>query len=119
MQIPVDVYQRTKTFFVTVQPKNACKLEFADQLWITFLDQPQPDIVVFSIITFYIHNILVTECKHGIGNNYIITFDEELEFLSTSIIELVNIDESSHEEAILIFITNKYLNKTEKVCYIG
>ena len=36
----------------------------------------------------------------------IITFNEELEFLSTSIIELVIIDESSHEEEIVIFITN-------------
>ena len=25
IQIPVDIYQRTKRFFVRVQPKNACK----------------------------------------------------------------------------------------------
>ena len=36
-----------------------------------------------------------------------------MEFLSTSIIELVNIDGSSHEESILIFIINKDLNMIE------
>ena len=47
------------------------------------------------------------------GPNNIITFNEELEFFSASIIELVNIDDSSHEEAIVIFITNKYLDTIE------
>ena len=56
------------------------------------------------------YNILVIKCKHGIGPNDIITFNEELWFLSISFIELVNIDESSHEEAILIFIKNEDLN---------
>ena len=32
---------------------------------------------------------MVTKCKHGIGTNDIITFNEELEFLSTLIIELL------------------------------
>ena len=36
-----------------------------------------------------------------------------MEFISTSIIELVNIDESSHEEDVVIFITYKDLNMTE------
>ena len=40
MQIPFDIYQRSKKFFVTDKPKNACKLEFADNLWLPFLDQP-------------------------------------------------------------------------------
>ena len=39
-------------------------------------------------------------------NNYI---------FSTPIIKLVNIDESSHEEVIVIFITNKDLNMTEQI----
>ena len=30
MEITVNIYQITKKFFVTVQPKNECKLEFAD-----------------------------------------------------------------------------------------
>ena len=76
MRIPFGNYQRTKTFFVTVQQKNACKLEFADQLWLPFLDKPQSDIVVFDIFTFNIYNILVTKCKHGIGINDIITYNE-------------------------------------------
>ena len=47
MQIPVNIYQRNKTFFATVQPKNACKLEITYHLWLPFLDQPWCDIVVF------------------------------------------------------------------------
>ena len=73
-------------------------MEFADNLWLAFLDQPQYEIVVFAIINFHIYNILITKRKHGIGNNYKITFNEELEFISTSIIELINIDESLHEQ---------------------
>ena len=49
MGIPVDIYQGTKKFFVTVQPKNACKLEFEDYLWLSLLDKPQFDIVVFAM----------------------------------------------------------------------
>ena len=47
---------------------------------------------------------------YGIDTNDIITKNEGLEFLPTSIIEIINIDELSHEEAIVIFITNKDLN---------
>ena len=39
---------------------------------------------------------MVTKWKHEIGPNGIIPFNEELEFLSTSIIELINIDKSTH-----------------------
>ena len=85
-----------------VNPKNACKLGFADHSWLQFFDQPQSDVVVFEMIIFQIYKNLVTECKHGIVPNGIITFNEELENLSTAIIELPNIDESSHEEAISI-----------------
>ena len=65
-------------FFVTVQPKNACKLEFVDHLWIPFLDQPQSNIVVFDIIKFQVKRILVNKWKHEIGPNDIISFNEEL-----------------------------------------
>ena len=78
MQIPVNIYQRTKKFFVTVQPENACKLEFADHLWLPFLDQSQTDIVVFTIINVHIYNTLVTKWKRGIGPNGIIALNEGL-----------------------------------------
>ena len=58
-RIPVDINQTNKKFYVTVQPKNVCKLEFADHLWLPFLDQIQSGIVVFSIINFYIYNIIM------------------------------------------------------------
>ena len=74
MQITVNLYQKNRKFFVTVQPKNACKLGFIDHLWLPFLDQPQSDIVFFEIMTFQIYNILVTKCKHGICPNDIISF---------------------------------------------
>ena len=70
----------------------------------------------FVIIYFQTYKILIIQWKHGISPNDIITFNKVLEFISTSIIKLVNIDESSHEEAVVILITNKYLNKTKKSC---
>ena len=82
----IESYERNKKFTVTVQPKKAYKLEFVDHLWLSFLDQPQSDIVVFTIITFQIYNILVLKWKHLIYPIDIITFNEELEFLSTPII---------------------------------
>ena len=78
MQITVGFYQRNKKLFVTIQPTSAYKLEFIDHLWLPFLDQPQYDIVVFSIINCHIYNIIVAKCKHGIGPNDIISFNEEL-----------------------------------------
>ena len=48
MIIPVDIHQTNKKFSVTVQPKNASRLEFSDHLWPLFLDQPQSDIVFFQ-----------------------------------------------------------------------
>ena len=39
MIVNVDIHQ-IKKFSVTVQLKNACKLKFADHLWLPFLDQP-------------------------------------------------------------------------------
>ena len=57
--ITVDFHQANKKFSVTVQPKNAYKLEFEYHLWLLFLEQPQSDIVVFAITTFQVYNILV------------------------------------------------------------
>ena len=48
MSIFVDIHQKNKKFTVIFQPKNACKLGFADNLWLPFLDQPESDIVVFA-----------------------------------------------------------------------
>ena len=72
MRIPVSIYQTNKSVFVTIQFKNAYKLEFSDHLWLPFLDQTQSGIVVFEIFTSQIYNILVHEWKHGIGHNDII-----------------------------------------------
>ena len=78
MIIPVYVHHTNKNFSITVQPKNACKLKFADHLCLPLFDQAQQGIVVFAIINFQIYNIIVTKQKHGIGSNNIITFNEEL-----------------------------------------
>ena len=86
MRIPVDIYQGTKNLFVTVQPKNACKFESADHLWLPFIDQPQSDIIVSAIVSFHVYNVIVTKCKHGIVHNDIITFNKGLKFISTSIL---------------------------------
>ena len=75
MRIRFDIHQTNKNFSVTVKPINACKLEFADHLWLTFLDQLHSDILVFAIIKFQIYNITVTKWKYGIYPNSIITFN--------------------------------------------
>ena len=38
-------------------------MEFADHLWLPFIDQPHYDIVVFTIITIQVYKIIVTKCK--------------------------------------------------------
>ena len=48
MRIPIDIREK-KYICVTVQPKNECKLEFSDQFWLPFLDQPQSETVVFKM----------------------------------------------------------------------
>ena len=60
MIILVDIHQINEISLLQLK-KGACKLEFADHLWLPFLDQPQSDIVVFAIINFQIYNILVTK----------------------------------------------------------
>ena len=78
MIILPDIHQTNEKLSVTFQPKNACKLEFTDHLWLQFLYQPKSDITVFVIINFQIYNILVTKWKHGIVPSNITTFNEEL-----------------------------------------
>ena len=51
------------------------------------------------MIYFHIYINIVTKWKHGTSTNDIIIFNENLENVSTALIELKNIDESSHEEA--------------------
>ena len=76
-------------------------MEFSDYLWIPFLDQPQSDNIYFPIIIFQIYNIVVKEWKYGVDPNDINKSSKELEFLPTSFIELVIIDESSHGTTLL------------------
>ena len=78
MRIQDGFFQANNRLFVTVRPKNSCKIEFAGHLWLPFIDQPHSDAVVSSIINFQIYKILLIEWKHGIGPNDIITFNEEL-----------------------------------------
>ena len=42
------IFQTNKKLFAVVNPKNACKFEFADHLWLPFLDQPLSDVLVFA-----------------------------------------------------------------------
>ena len=46
--IPDDVFQTNKILFVTVHQNIACKLNSATHLWLSFIDQPQSDFVVFK-----------------------------------------------------------------------
>ena len=85
MRIHNRICQNIKKLFVTVNPINACRMKFDYHLWVTFIAQPKSDAVVFVIIYFKINKNLVTEWKHGIYTNNIITFNKVLENLSTSI----------------------------------
>ena len=40
IRVHFDIHKTNKKFTVTVQPKNTCKLEFADHLSLPFLYQP-------------------------------------------------------------------------------
>ena len=60
MRITNRKVQTNDNLFVTVNPNNACKQEFYDNLWLPFLDQPQSDVLVFAIFPFYICKTLVT-----------------------------------------------------------
>ena len=102
MRIPDGVFKLIKSHLWQFIQKTECKLEFDDNLWVPFFDKPKSDVVVFAIFTFQIYKILVEKWKHGIIPTDIITFNVELEIISRVIIELVNIYESSHEEAIVI-----------------
>ena len=62
-----------------------------------FFINTQYDISVFAMMNSHIYSILVTKWKHGIVTNDIITFNKEIEFLSASIIKLVNSDKSLHK----------------------
>ena len=71
VQIPVKIYQK----YLIYLNQKTCKLEFADHLYLPFIDQPQSDILFIGIMNFHIYNILVTKWKHGIGTNDIVTFN--------------------------------------------
>ena len=104
MKFSCHICLKKYKLFLMVNPKNLCKLEFTDHLWIQYLDQPQSNVVFFEIITSVcIHICNITE--NEISTNDIITFNEGLEIVSTSIIELTNIDDYSYEEALVIYLT--------------
>ena len=76
VRIADGIFQTSNKLFVTFHPKNVCKLEFSDNLWLPFLDQPQSDVMVFSIITFQMYKILVIKWNHVIGPTYMIKLNE-------------------------------------------
>ena len=41
VRIPELICQNNNIFFVTVNPRNTCRMDFADHLWLLFLDQTQ------------------------------------------------------------------------------
>ena len=67
MRILDGNFQINNKLFVMIHPKDVCKFEFADYLWLIFFDPLQSDILVIEIITFQ-KKIVVTKWKHGIGS---------------------------------------------------
>ena len=56
-------------------------MDFTGHFWSPFLDQPQSYVVVFEMISFEIYKTLVTEYKHVMYINYLITFNETIKIL--------------------------------------
>ena len=53
------IFQTNNKLFVTVHPKNVCKLEFGDHLWLPFLNQSPSDVLAFAVTHFQIYRIQV------------------------------------------------------------
>ena len=107
MRIPVDIHKKNLKFTVIVKPKNACKSGLQITYGYHFLTNHCLALYFFSIITIKIYHIMVLKWKHVMVPMDIFIFNEELESLSTSIIGIININASSHENTIVIFITKK------------
>ena len=71
--------------------------------------------MVFAIIYFGIYKNILTECKHAISTNDILTFNKTLENLSADIVEWTNIYESSYEDSIVNSFTWKIWLKITSV----
>ena len=71
-------FQTNKKLFVTVHPKNACKLEFYNHLWPTISRSHTVRCCILSMI-FQLYKKLVTQWKHVVIPNNIIKFNEHLE----------------------------------------
>ena len=50
VRIPDSICQKNKNLSTTFNPRNTCRMEFTDHLGLLFIDRPQSDVVVFSII---------------------------------------------------------------------
>ena len=71
----VYLHPAKKRFSVTIKPKMHVIWDFADNLWLPFLDQTQSDTVVFEIFNFQIYITIFARLKHGIDPNFIILFN--------------------------------------------
>ena len=85
MRISDHISQTNEKVYVAVNPKNACKFEFSNHSWVPFIDQIHSDVIFFAIISFQIHINLVTEWKHRICPNDIITFNQKLEMFQQNL----------------------------------
>ena len=79
MRIPHRTWKIENKLFVTFNTRYAYILVFPDHMWIPFIDQPQPYVVVFSTIYFNIYKYIVTKWKHYISIHDIVTLNEYIE----------------------------------------
>ena len=59
-------------------------------------------VVLFEMIYFDIYKYLGTEWKQGMSINDIVPFSEKFVHLSTAMVEMTNIDDSSHKDGVAI-----------------
>ena len=70
------------------------------------------------MIYFEIRKNIVTKQNNGISTDDIVTFNEFLENVSTAIVELTNIDESSHKQEIVFLNMEKLIKMNTQVLLI-
>ena len=60
---------------MTVHPKISYKVEFYDHLWLPFINQPQTEKVIITLISFDIYTFMVIKWNNGISENDKIRFN--------------------------------------------
>ena len=85
---------QNRKILLTANPQNAYKGAFPNHMWLKIITLPQSDEVVFAMVSFDVYKYIVRTCKNKIIINDILKFNEKVEILLSTIVNLSNIDDS-------------------------